>query len=135
MHVGMVEQILPPGVQDGEEADLGPEVLGIGGDGAQGLGCGAEEEAVDPSFVLGGEGGDRVGHGEDDVEVRGVEELGLTVLDPFRPGERLAAGAMAIGARVIPDAGVLAVIAPLDVAAEGGGPAGLDRAHDPPLGG
>jgi hypothetical protein len=53
------------------------------------------------------------------------EELGLAVVDPFRPGERLAAGAMAIGARVIPDAGVPAVIAPLDVATEGGGPAGL----------
>ena len=29
----------------------------------------------------------------------------------------------------------VAVFAPLDVAAEGGGPAGLDRAHDPPVGG
>ena len=47
----MVE-VLAPGVQDGQEADLGPEVLGIGGDLLQGLGGGAEQEAVDLSRVL-----------------------------------------------------------------------------------
>ena len=32
MQVGMQGQILPPGVQDGQEADLGAQVLGVGGD-------------------------------------------------------------------------------------------------------
>jgi hypothetical protein len=44
--VGVVLEVLPPGVEDGQEADLGPEVLGIGGDLLQGLGGGAEEKAV-----------------------------------------------------------------------------------------
>ena len=30
--VGVVLEVLPPGVEDGQEADLGPEVLGVGGD-------------------------------------------------------------------------------------------------------
>jgi hypothetical protein len=32
MQVRMVDQGLPPGVQHGKKADLGPEVLRIGGD-------------------------------------------------------------------------------------------------------
>jgi hypothetical protein len=31
MDVGVMLEILAPGVEDGEEADLGPEVVGIGG--------------------------------------------------------------------------------------------------------
>ena len=122
-------------MQDGEEADRGPEVLGVGRDRAQGVGGGPEEDAVDERLVLQGDGGDRLRDGEDDVEVRGVEELGVTVLDPLGPGQRLAAGAVPVAAGVVPDAGVVAAIALLDMPAEGGGPAGLDRVHDPPLGG
>ncbi len=47
MHMGMMQQVLSPGVQDGEEADLGAQVLGIGGDGAQGFGAGVKEQVVD----------------------------------------------------------------------------------------
>jgi hypothetical protein len=32
--MGMVEQVLSPGVEDGEEADFSTEMLGIGGKGA-----------------------------------------------------------------------------------------------------
>ena len=58
MQMRMMKQVLAPGVQHGEEADLGAQVLGIGGDGAQGLGGGAEEQAVDERLVLIGDGGD-----------------------------------------------------------------------------
>lgn len=43
----MMKQVLAAGVQHGEEADLGTQVLGIGSNGAQGLGGGTEEQAVD----------------------------------------------------------------------------------------
>ena len=55
----MMHQGLSPRVQHGEEADLGAEMLGIGGDGAQGLGGRAKEDAVDLRFVLEGDGRDR----------------------------------------------------------------------------
>ncbi len=32
MHMRMVLKVLTPGVEDGQEADLSPEVLGVGGD-------------------------------------------------------------------------------------------------------
>ena len=55
MDVGVMLEVLPPGVEDGQEADLGPEVLGIGGDSLQGLGGGPEEQAVDHARVLQGD--------------------------------------------------------------------------------
>jgi hypothetical protein len=38
MNVRMVEQALSPGVQHRDHADLGAQMLGIGGDGADRLG-------------------------------------------------------------------------------------------------
>ena len=65
----MVDERLAPGVEDGEEADLGAEVAGVSGDRAQGVGDRPEEEAVNDGLVVGGDLGDGRGHGEDDVEV------------------------------------------------------------------
>ena len=53
----MVQQVLAPGVEHGEEADLGAQVPGIGRDRAQGLGRRAEQDAVDDLLVLVGDGG------------------------------------------------------------------------------
>jgi hypothetical protein len=52
MHVRMVQQILPPRVQDREEADLRAEMFRIGGDRAQRFGAGAEQHVVEHAFVL-----------------------------------------------------------------------------------
>jgi hypothetical protein len=43
----VMQQVLAPGVQDGDETDLGTQVLRVGGDGAQGLGGGMEQDVVD----------------------------------------------------------------------------------------
>lgn len=58
-----------PGVEDSEEAELGAEMLGSGGDGLQGFGGGVEQDVVDRCLVVMGDGGDLLRHGEDDVEV------------------------------------------------------------------
>jgi hypothetical protein len=73
MEMGMVDQRLPPGVEDGEEADLGAQMLRVGGNRAQGLGGRPEEDPVDHRLILHGDLGDRLGHGEDDVEILGVD--------------------------------------------------------------
>ncbi len=52
MHVGMMLQLLVPGVQDAEEADLSAKVLAVPGDFDQGLGAGAKRQAVDDFLVL-----------------------------------------------------------------------------------
>jgi hypothetical protein len=60
-------------VQDGEESDLGSQVLGIGSDGAQSLSGGGEEQVVDYSLILIGDVCNGFGQCEDDVEVLNLE--------------------------------------------------------------
>src|SRR5258708_4002399 len=55
MDMRMNLEILPPGMQDAEESDLGAEVFGIGGDLQQSRGAGAEQEIVNNPFVLQGQ--------------------------------------------------------------------------------
>jgi hypothetical protein len=42
MQVGMIEQVLPPGVENGEETDPGAQVFRVGRDGEQRFRGGAE---------------------------------------------------------------------------------------------
>ena len=65
----MMHQGLAPGVEHRKEPDLGAQMTGIRRDGPQRLGDRPEEEAIDDGLVLVGDGGDRRGHREDDVEV------------------------------------------------------------------
>ncbi len=67
--VGMVLEILAPGMLDGKDGDFGTEVPGRGGDLAKGLGRSLEQDAVDEPLVQQGERSDLPGNCEDDVEV------------------------------------------------------------------
>ena len=69
MDMGMVEQILPPGVQDGEESDFGTQVRRVGGDDAQRLGCCTEKNAVKDPFVVKSYSGDLFWQGENNMEI------------------------------------------------------------------
>ena len=59
-----------PGVEYGDEADLGAEVLRVGGDPAQRLGRGPEQDGVDRLLVLEGDLGHRSRQREHRMEVR-----------------------------------------------------------------
>jgi hypothetical protein len=65
------------------DADLGAEVLGIGGNGQHGIRCGLEQEIVDHGLVLVGDSSDLGGQREDDVKIGNLQHLGLatTVFD------------------------------------------------------
>ena len=52
MKVRMMGHRRAPGVEHGGKADACAEMFRIGGDGAQGLGCGLEQEIVDYGLVL-----------------------------------------------------------------------------------
>ena len=52
MQVRMMEQVLAPGVEHGEKANLGAQVLGISGDSEQGLRRGSEQDAIELSLIL-----------------------------------------------------------------------------------
>lgn len=51
----MVDERRAPGVEDGEDADAGAEVFGIGCDGDEGVGGSLEQDVVDRGLVLVGD--------------------------------------------------------------------------------
>jgi hypothetical protein len=81
----MMLQILSPGMQDGEEADLGAEVFRIARDGEKRFRSGLKENAVDRLFVVEGDAGNLFRKGEDDVKIFDRQQFGLPVSEPLRP--------------------------------------------------
>jgi hypothetical protein len=73
---------------------------------------------------------DRSRQGEDHVIIGDRQEFGLTLGEASLGCRALALRGVAVAAGVVGDAFVRAVLAALDVSAERGGPAGLDRRHD-----
>ena len=132
--VRMVGQRRAPGVQHGGEADARAQMLRVGGDRGQRLGGGPEQEVVDGGLVVERDGADRRRQGEDDVIVGNRQQLRLAVFEPLPRRGGLALRAMPVAAGIVGDAFVRAVLAALDMAAERGGPTGLDRRHDLQLG-
>ena len=83
----MVQQIGPPCVENGEEADLRTKMLRVGSDRPQRLGCRAEQDVVDDCLVLQGNDRDLCRHGEHHVEVLRVENFGTAVIQPLSAGQ------------------------------------------------
>ena len=94
---------------------------------------GLEQEGIEDTGIPLRQGIEGVGQGKHTVEIRDGQEVGQARLDPPRLGERLALGAVAIAARMVPGLIRPAVVALQQVPAQGGGPALLDRAHHPEL--
>ena len=67
VNVGVMLQLLIPGVEDTEETDLSAQTPGIRGDLHQCLGTGAEEQAVNHFFVLQCQRGQVMGEREGDI--------------------------------------------------------------------
>ena len=116
-------------MQQGDEADLRAQVLGSRCDRAQGLGGGVKQYVVDYGLILIRNRGDRLGQRKDDMEVFNGKEVGLAIFQPLRTDQRLAFRAVPIAATVVGNALMAATIALLNMAAESGGAATLDRTH------
>ena len=104
----MQSQVLPPGVQDAEEADLGSEVLGVGGNLKHGLSGGAEEQIIEQPWIALTERVQLVGQGKDDVEVRYAEQVLFAACEPALTRLGLALGTVAVATGVIGDGLVVA---------------------------
>ena len=52
VNVGMQEQVLSPGVECADDADLSSQVFGIGGDFEQSLSAGGEQQVVKESWIF-----------------------------------------------------------------------------------
>src|SRR5271156_3774531 len=97
----MQSQVLSPGVQNAEEADLGSEVLGAGRNFEHGLSAGAEEQIVEQPWIALTERIQLVGQGKDDVEVGHAEQILFAPCQPALACLGLALGTVAVATGVI----------------------------------
>ena len=125
----MVRHCRAPAVEHCGGADTRAEVLGVGGDREQRFGGRAEQQVVDDRLVLVGDRGDLGRQREDHVEIADRQQVGLAGREPILRRRALALWTMAVAARVVSDAAVAAIFAALDMPAESGRAALLDRRH------
>src|SRR6516165_9895540 len=104
-------------------------MLGIGCDGAQGLGSGVEQNAIDHLLVLVGDAGNLFRHRKDHMKVLGMEKFSAAIFEPFSAGKGLAFWAMPIRARVVSIALMAAPVALFEMTTQNGGAADFDRSH------
>ena len=119
----MMRERLPPGMKNGDKAELAAEMLGISADRLARLGHGVEQNGVDQNLVLIGDRRNLGGHGEYDVEIGHWQKVGFARGQPSFARDPLTLWAVPIAATIVRDPAMTAVVAGLDMAAERGGPA------------
>jgi hypothetical protein len=70
MDVGMIHEVLAPGVKNADTADLCPEMFRIVCELCKGLGDRTEKKIIEDLSVHGDQGVEFRGEGEDDMEIR-----------------------------------------------------------------
>src|SRR5271167_1428624 len=121
MNMGVGSELLAPGVQNTEEADLGAEVSGIASDFQKCFRTDAKQKIVEDLLVLQDQWSQPLGQGEDHMDVAGWEEFSLTRLDPTVAGSGLTLRAVPISARVVGDGAMPAASALIEMTAQCGG--------------
>jgi len=115
MDVRAAPQRLAPSVQDGEAANPRSEPARIGGQRSHGLEGALEQDCIDGALVVEGDGRDRRGQREHDVEIGRRRQFGLPIGQPLRPRGPLTLRAMPIAAGVVGDARRAAIVAGFDM--------------------
>jgi hypothetical protein len=131
MNVRVVLQVLARGMEHADEADLGAEMLRIGGDSAQRFCGGPEQNRID--LVLESDFRGRCRQGEDDMEIGHRQQLGLPLGQPGSARRSLTFRAMAVATRVVGNTNEVALRAAFNVTSERRRAARLDRCHDAPI--
>jgi len=127
--MGMMQEVLSPGVEYTEEADLRSEMSGIARDGEQGFRGSVEQEAVKQLFVVKGDAGELAGKSEDDMKVFDRQQFFLPAAKPLGTLRVQALGAVAVAAGVVRNTRIVALVAFFNMASERGGAARLNRPH------
>lgn len=133
MDMRVIVEVLAPGVQHGDEADLGTQMSGISGNPVQCLCDGTKQDRVDLLLVLKGDRGDLLRQGEDDMEIANGQKVCLSGGKPIAAGLALAFWAMPVAEGIVGNADGVAVLALLDMPNQTSGTAYLDRTHDAAL--
>ena len=103
VNVRMMLQLLIPGMEHAEEADLGTQVTRIAGDLQEGLRAGAKQQVVDHPLVLQCQRSQFLREREDDMDIVRGQQFPSPRLEPALAGVALALWAMPVATRVIRD--------------------------------
>ena len=121
MDMRMKFELLIPGVQHAEEADLRTEMFGITCDFQKRFRTGAKQEIVDDLLILQGQWRQLARQGEDHMHVARREKLPATRREPTVASTGLTLRAVPVAARVVGDGAMSAAGAFIEMAAERGG--------------
>jgi hypothetical protein len=130
VHMRVVGQRRPPGVQHQRGADACAKVLRIRSDAHQHFGRHIEQQPVDDGLVLVREIGDRRRKREDHVVILDRQQITLAGFEPTLRRTALALRTMAVTARVVGDLVGTATFAPQDMTTERRAAALFDGRHD-----
>jgi hypothetical protein len=133
MEMGMVLQLLAPGVEHSEAPELRAEMFRVLGDIVEALCNRVKEQAIELAGVRQRQGPQGVRQGKDDMDVGRVEHLALPGGEPRGLGRPRAFGATAVPARVVRLDFVSTGVALRDMAPEGGSSAQTDGPQRPVL--
>src|ERR1017187_10252519 len=83
VNMGMMFEVLSPGMEHAEESDVGSEVFPIASQFEHRRGAGAIEQVVEQSLVLQCNSGQIMRQREDDVEIRNGQQFSRARRQPF----------------------------------------------------
>lgn len=130
MDMGVMLELLVPGMKNAEETDLSAEMPGIFGDFQKRLGARPEQQTVDDLFVLQGQRSQLVRECENDMGVARGQQFGAPCVKPAVARIALAPGTMPVSARVERDGLTAAARTLIDMATQRGRAAAKDgREH------
>ena len=118
MNMRMVEHRPRPGMQNGHNADLRPQIAFIGRQLHQGGRCGFKQYPIGHLLIAANQPTVLGGYGEHQVEIGDGQHLRQAFLHPLFGGLLAALGAVAVAAAMVAVAIVLTVAALVDVPAQ-----------------
>ena len=124
----MMHQVLTPRMEDAQEADVSPEMLGITGDVLKALGHGVKQQSIEPPRIVQGQGREFLGQSKNHMDVGRREDFTLAGFQPGGLGGPVTFGATAVPTRVLRLLLVATAVALREMPAKGGGAAQLDAA-------
>ena len=133
MEMRVMVQLLAPGVEHGEAAELGPEMFGGLSNVLECLGDGAKEQAIEWARVLEHQRPQIVWQGKDDMGVGRLEHLAFPGREPRRLHRAMTFGAATVAAGVVGLDLVATLVALCDVSPKRRSPAHGDGAQRPVL--
>src|SRR6516225_8766732 len=120
-------------VQNRRKADLGAEMLGVAGNGFEGLDSCRKQHVIHDRLVLVGQSSNFLRQREDDMKILDLQQIDLAGCEPLARRGTLTLGAMPIPAAAIRDLSKPALATAMDMPTQSSRSASFNRCHNAKL--